>query len=138
MSHKIDWTTFTRYTDIRTNNSSISTTESNPTILNSVTITTPGVYLLLSTFAVRQEGSGYVFFFSKFTSNGGTFIPSASGSKPGYATNTTTAQEELYTMHMSHLINVTANTTVNAVLWQSDTTSARIDWQRTLIAIRVG
>lgn len=135
---KIASTVHARFTDIRTNNIPISITESNPTELNSITITTPGVYLLLATAGVTQETSPHVFFYSKFTSSGGTFIPSASGSKPGFCVMTTTAQAERTTMKMESIISVTGNTTVRSVLWQSDTAAAHIEYQRTLIAIRIG
>lgn len=84
----------------------------------------------------KQEVGGYVHFTSKFTANKGTFIPSAD--KPGYSINTTTVQDEFATSVMTALINAQANTTVNAVAWQNAGTSAHIDWQRTLLAIRVG
>lgn len=136
-SAKIDFTTLPYYTNVRTADSSISTNESSPTTLNSITITRPGTYLLLEQFTIRQTGDGWVAFFSKFTSNGGTFVPS-SDVKPGYATNRTVQNDELMNMNMNALIKVTSSTTINAVLWQSATTSAKVDWRRTLYAIRIG
>lgn len=130
-AQNIDWSTMPYYTETRSTNSSISTSSTSPTVLNSVTVQEAGIYLVLEKFTIRQTSSGKLtIFYGTTVDHGETLI------NP-YAPYLSASDDGLDTHNPICVVRAEAGAEISATLYQGAGVTASIDFVRSIVAVKI-